>query len=261
MATITGLTAARMLAIEAGSVVDGEIIAGDLILEKFDGSVINAGAVAGPQGIQGVPGEGVPVGGILGQVLTKQSGTDYDSDWDDLPVPIDVATALPTTNLVEEMRVTVLSDDHETTPGKVANDFVYLPTTDATRPWHHCGGHGWRRRFGALNGSGTSVWTNEGTIFTAPFTGYYDIELSWFETNGAGESNGSIAVGLSGGTRWNAATVFDTSSARPYRTIVSYRQLITKNDIVVVWMQISDSGNPAVAWDTRVHVIPVRGSA
>jgi hypothetical protein len=28
-------------------------------------------------------GSGVPVGGTIGQVLTKQSGTDYDTDWDD----------------------------------------------------------------------------------------------------------------------------------------------------------------------------------
>jgi hypothetical protein len=41
----------------------------------------DAGAV-GPEGPQGDPGEGVPAGGTTGQVLTKQSGTDYDADWE-----------------------------------------------------------------------------------------------------------------------------------------------------------------------------------
>lgn len=63
MATVTGLTAERMLAIEAASVVDGAVVAGDLILTKHDGTQIDAGSVigpAGPQGPQGlssIPGE------------------------------------------------------------------------------------------------------------------------------------------------------------------------------------------------------------
>jgi hypothetical protein len=44
MATVTGLTAARMLAIEAASVVDGEIdVNGHLILTKHDGTSFDAG--------------------------------------------------------------------------------------------------------------------------------------------------------------------------------------------------------------------------
>ena len=50
MATVTGLTAVRMLEIEAESVVDGEIIGGHLILSKHDGSTIDAGPVLGPPG-------------------------------------------------------------------------------------------------------------------------------------------------------------------------------------------------------------------
>jgi microcystin-dependent protein len=66
MATITGLTAARMLEIEGESVVDGEVISGHLILTKFDGTQIDAGPVtgpagpvgpAGPSGISSIPGE------------------------------------------------------------------------------------------------------------------------------------------------------------------------------------------------------------
>ena len=53
MATVTGLTAERMLAIEAASVVDGDVIGDNLILTKHDGSQINAGSVRGPQGPAG----------------------------------------------------------------------------------------------------------------------------------------------------------------------------------------------------------------
>lgn len=63
MATVTGLTAARMVQIEAASVVDGDVVGGNLILTKHDGSTINAGSVVGPtgpqgpQGVVGIPGE------------------------------------------------------------------------------------------------------------------------------------------------------------------------------------------------------------
>lgn len=50
MAEVTGLTAARMLEIEAASVVDGDIVGDNLILTKHDGSTIDAGNVRGPEG-------------------------------------------------------------------------------------------------------------------------------------------------------------------------------------------------------------------
>ena len=42
----------------------------------------------GPAGPQGAPGVGVPTGGTAGQILTKASGEDYDTEWttpDDAP--------------------------------------------------------------------------------------------------------------------------------------------------------------------------------
>lgn len=67
MATITGLTATRMLEIEAESVVDGEIISGHLILSKHDGSTIDAGPVAGPPGPPGPTGPAA-ISSIPGEV-------------------------------------------------------------------------------------------------------------------------------------------------------------------------------------------------
>jgi hypothetical protein len=62
MTTVTGLTADRMLAIEAASVIDGDVDGnGNLILTKHDGSQINAGSVIGPTGPQGPVGSMLPV--------------------------------------------------------------------------------------------------------------------------------------------------------------------------------------------------------
>lgn len=57
MPTVTGLTSARMLNIEANSVVSGAIVGNDLILTKFNAATINAGNVRGPQGDIGPMGE------------------------------------------------------------------------------------------------------------------------------------------------------------------------------------------------------------
>lgn len=67
MGTITGLTAGRMLAIEAASIVRGIVSGNNLILTRFDGTTIDAGSVRGPQGIQGPPGSitSSPAGGAL----------------------------------------------------------------------------------------------------------------------------------------------------------------------------------------------------
>lgn len=59
MATVTGLTAAKMLAIEAACIVDGDVVVNDLVLTRHDGTTINAGNVRGPQGPQGIQG---PIG-------------------------------------------------------------------------------------------------------------------------------------------------------------------------------------------------------
>ena len=66
MATVTGLTADRMIEIEGSSVIDGDIIGDHLILTKHDGSTIDAGAVTGP------PGPAGPIGSDL-DVLIQQA--------------------------------------------------------------------------------------------------------------------------------------------------------------------------------------------
>ena len=63
MATITGLTAERMLEIEGQTVISGEIVNNHLILTKHDGTTVDTGVLppgpAGPMGPAGglIPGE------------------------------------------------------------------------------------------------------------------------------------------------------------------------------------------------------------
>lgn len=54
MATVTGLTAERMIAIEGASVVDGTVVGDNLILTRFDTTTIDAGSVRGPTGSPGI---------------------------------------------------------------------------------------------------------------------------------------------------------------------------------------------------------------
>lgn len=56
MATVTGLTAARMLAIEAASITQAEVVGDNLILKNFADDVVLTANVRGPEGPEGDPG-------------------------------------------------------------------------------------------------------------------------------------------------------------------------------------------------------------
>jgi hypothetical protein len=62
----------------------------------YDGTAWIQGALAF-KGDKGDSGEGVPTGGSLGQILSKASGSDYDTDWEDIPgMPTGEATPATT---------------------------------------------------------------------------------------------------------------------------------------------------------------------
>lgn len=75
MGTVTSLTAARMISIEANCIVDGDIVGDNLILTKHNGSTIDAGNVRGPTGSPGLTlsefNDHMPVGVILDYVGTS----------------------------------------------------------------------------------------------------------------------------------------------------------------------------------------------
>lgn len=71
---------------------DGDVVF-DIAFSGLKGKEGNIGpqgtpGTPGAPGAKGDPGEGVPAGGTAGQVLTKYSGADYETYWQDLP-PID----------------------------------------------------------------------------------------------------------------------------------------------------------------------------
>ncbi len=99
MATVTGYTAEHMDEIKDATIVGATVTGDDLILTKYDTTTINAGNVKGTPGIvtaasapidtsvlwadtttTGAAGT-VPDGGTIGQVLAKNSATDYDTEW------------------------------------------------------------------------------------------------------------------------------------------------------------------------------------
>lgn len=53
MATVTGLTAERMIAMENATVIDGDVVGNNLILRTRDGTTIDTGNVRGPIGPSG----------------------------------------------------------------------------------------------------------------------------------------------------------------------------------------------------------------
>lgn len=74
MTAVTALTATRMTELEAASVVGGHLTGNNLILEKFNATTIDAGAVKGPTGFTGATG----TPGADGEALSV--GT-YTPDW------------------------------------------------------------------------------------------------------------------------------------------------------------------------------------
>lgn len=62
MATVTGFTAARMLLMEAATIISGAIVGDNLILTKHDATTVNAGNVRGATGATGATGPTGPTG-------------------------------------------------------------------------------------------------------------------------------------------------------------------------------------------------------
>jgi len=81
MATVTAFTAARMLAIENASIVDGEVVVDDLILTRFDTTTINAGSVRGPTGSPGVSSVELEAAFPIGMIIDYIEATPPSASW------------------------------------------------------------------------------------------------------------------------------------------------------------------------------------
>lgn len=117
MSTITGLTAARMAEIEGEVIVDGSVVGDNLILERNNGTTINAGNVRGPAGPAGPAGEGGGGGG--GGAIDGSYTPSEPTDWPGIP-PATIQQALDAVaarlTLIEQHNFMVLLNDGETPP-------------------------------------------------------------------------------------------------------------------------------------------------
>lgn len=248
MATITGLTAERMLEIEAQSIVDGEIIGNNLILERFDGTPIDAGVVVGPQGPQGNPGAtgaGVPAGGTTGQLLKKNSATNYDTAWTNPPV-VPISTTLPGSPVNEQQ---VILTDSLTAPTYQWLCQYDTAITDA---------HKWRV-IGAVsisNSGQQNTATNGYTVVTslaAPRAGVYRVEADITSNNGAVDSLPRAVVSGSV-VRENNASSGQFSRSKT----VTYKGTHTMAAGATVFVDSAANGSDATFSQGSVSLTPVR---
>ena len=98
-------------------------------------------------GVDGDPGDGVPAGGTTGQVLTKTSGTDYDTVWTTLNPVVTVTGTTPTITALPGVRYVcseVVTTLDITLPASGCIDVVFESGSNAT----------------ALTINGTVRWAN-----------------------------------------------------------------------------------------------------
>ena len=153
--TTTGLPGTNASVTNAGSINDAYlqfvIPRGDQGIQGATGAT-GATGPTGPQGPQGIPGVGIPAGGTTGQILYKVSNTNYDVNWENVPV-IGVTSFQ-----------TSLSG---LTPSTSITGAVTLAGTLGVAS----GGTGAVTLTGYVKGSGTSALTASSTIPTTDLSG------------------------------------------------------------------------------------------
>ena len=181
--TTTGLPGTNASVTNAGSINDAYlqfvIPRGDQGIQGATGAT-GATGPTGPQGPQGIPGVGIPAGGTTGQILYKVSNTNYDVNWENVPV-IGVTSFQ-----------TSLSG---LTPSTSITGAVTLAGTLGVAS----GGTGAVTLTGYLKGNGTSAITGSATIPTTDLSGTISnaqLANSAITINGTPTSlGGSINVG------------------------------------------------------------------
>lgn len=83
------------------------------------------------KGTQGNPGQGVPSGGTTGQVLAKQSATDYDADWETLVVP-STAAEISFDNTGTGMTATDVQDAVTELKSNLTGNLTFTPASGVT---------------------------------------------------------------------------------------------------------------------------------
>jgi hypothetical protein len=120
---ITGFTKDRMLIIENGTIVSGEVVGDNLILEKRDGTLVDAGDVRGPIGDDGPFTNGTD----------GTDGTDGADGTDSLGgVDGDVKPYRPLLNKIDERNLTLIYTNGVLTSTVEDDDGTTVKTTTLT---------------------------------------------------------------------------------------------------------------------------------
>lgn len=122
MATVTGLTAQRMLEIEAESIVAGRLDTdGNLILKNFGGQEFNVGSLKGPQGDPGPGGTITSINGKTGSAINLTAadlgsidGT-YAASTERIGL-VELATGAETQSMIDTAKVVTAADLASLTP-------------------------------------------------------------------------------------------------------------------------------------------------
>ncbi len=161
-----------------------------------------AGGPPGPEGPPGADGVGVPPGGSAGQVLTKASGGDFDTEWSDVPDTVEIVN-----NLTETIPGKVL----DATQGKALGDIISTKASKTQESWiaptllnswvNSGGGEAtaayYKDEFGVVHIKGRlkNGTYSDGTVLFALSAGYRPSELLTFNiNNGSGAGIGLITI-------------------------------------------------------------------
>ncbi len=144
-------------------------------------------ATGGAPGADGAPGVGVPTGGDTGQVLAKQSGTDYDTEW------VDAITGVPTGGVAADMLVKQSSTDFDTAWAPAPRSFP-PETNKFLTGWADLTGEFSAEQPTEANLSLSDITTNDVTTgrhglvpkLTGDATKYLDSTGAWSEPAGTG---------------------------------------------------------------------------
>lgn len=207
----------------------------------------------GTSGPQGVPGEGVPVGGTTGQILAKASGTDFDDVWID--------------NYTTDVRKEVKNDSGGTlAKGAVvyvsgangANVLVKpaIATADSTSATTigilaqslAANGIGWAIVEGSVTGLDTSaatagdpVWLSGsvagGVLYGVANKPQAPVHIVYLGTvTRAHSTQGSIEIGISNG--WEIDELHNVKITSP-----SNGQVLTYDSATQLWVNSSETGD------------------
>jgi hypothetical protein len=200
-----------MLAIEAASIIDGDVVGDNLILTKHDGNTINAGNVRGAAGPAGPAG---PAGSYTSIPIVTALPTTGLTDGKEIYFQ---TTAMATAGLVYHLRYRLTNPDGSTNFSSYKWEVICVADLESYI-------------FAPESRAQNGVWGDVATVgpsITVPLAGDYDIAYGGSLMSSGGSGTPEAAVGLAFNNvedtnlrayaGWNSVAGGTMSTARQYR--------------------------------------------